>query len=255
MKVLIIGAGRMGLWFYRRLESLGHTAELSERRRERAEELRAQGYRLYGGEGLRGYDMIISATNIGSLQEVIEGVEREGFSGPFVEIGGIKSPYFRLLSGLSYPVSVHPLFGPGASTLIGKKVILVPVKDAEREMSMARKIFEEATIVAMSPEEHDRLVLRTIQLMQLLSIIFNRIAPEEDWSVSQSLMKYVESVSLSGSEELVREMFRMNPYVEELRKEVERAVSEVFDGSFRIRERGYFERLYRKAYRMIESDG
>ncbi|MGC9211381.1 MAG: hypothetical protein ACP5FU_04425, partial [Nitrososphaeria archaeon] len=95
---------------------------------------------------------------------------------------------------------------------------------------------------------------RTIQLVQLLSMIYNRLSVEGDWGSSQKMMKFVESVSLYNSDELIKEIFELNKHTKELEKNVQEVLNEINSGDYRIMKKNYFEDLYNKAYKIMEED-
>lgn len=254
MKVLVVGAGKMGQWFYDYFSKRGFEPYFFEINKSVATELEDKGYRFGELSSADSFDAVLCSTNIKSVGDIASKLAEEGFRKPFIEISGVKLPVIESLRRLELPVSIHPLFGPGAKKLKGKRMVLVPVKDKEKELSAARSFFPEAEFIVRDAEEHDRMVSRTIQLVQLLSLIFNRLSPDEAWGTSTYMMRLVESTSLYGSENLIREVFELNPYTGELRDEVEKVLKEVFSGNQRFKKKDYFEELYRKSYEIIEGD-
>jgi hypothetical protein len=83
-------------------------------------------------------------------------------------------------------------------------------------------------------------------------MIYNRLAIEGDWGSSQKMMKLVESVSLYGSDELIKEIFELNPYTEELKESVMNVLKDIYSGDYTVIKKGYFEDLYKKAYKIME---
>ena len=254
MKIIIIGAGRMGLWFYKYFSSKNHETYFYDSDEKKVSELKGKGFRYSGIDKLNFFDMIFCSTNIKSIPSIIETVKGSGFKGYFVEISGLKGPIMNNLMKLEKPISVHPLFGPGAKTAKGKKIIHVPVKEREEEYKTVKQLFPEMEIATMSPDEHDNIVTHTIQLVQLLSMIYNRLGVDGDWGSSQKMMKLVESVSLYGSDELVKEIFELNPHTEELEESVKETLNKIYNGDYKIIKKEYFEDLYNKAYKIMEED-
>ncbi|MFP3130227.1 MAG: prephenate dehydrogenase/arogenate dehydrogenase family protein [Nitrososphaeria archaeon] len=252
MKIIIIGAGKMGIWFYKYFTSKNHETYFYDTDQVKVTDLKDRGFRYHQIDQIKNFDMVFCSTNISSIKRVIDSVKNSEFKKYFVEISGLKTPIVKSLITLEKPISVHPLFGPGARTAKGKKVIHVPLKEKEEESAMVRKLFPEMEITTMSADEHDRLVTKTIQLVQLISMIYNRLAIEGDWGSSQKMMKLVESVSLYGSDELIKEIFELNPYTEELKESVMNVLKNIYSGDYTVIKKGYFEDLYKKAYKIME---
>jgi Prephenate dehydrogenase len=252
MKIIIIGAGKMGIWFYKYFTSKNHETYFYDTDQVKVADLKDRGFRYHQIDQIKNFDMVFCSTNISSIKRVIDSVKNSEFKKYFVEISGLKTPIVKSLITLEKPISVHPLFGPGARTAKGKKVIHVPLKEKEEESAMVRELFPEMEITTMSADEHDRLVTKTIQLVQLISMIYNRLAIGGDWGSSQKMMKLAESVSLYGSDELIKEIFELNPYTEELKESVMNVLKDIYSGDYTVIKKGYFEDLYKKAYKIME---
>ena len=52
-----------------------------------------------------------------------------------------------------------PGFGPGVKTIKGQNIISVPIKDAKKELTVAKTLFEGANFVTIDAAEHDFRVL------------------------------------------------------------------------------------------------
>ncbi|MGC8600378.1 MAG: hypothetical protein ACP5LX_04930 [Nitrososphaeria archaeon] len=252
MKIIIIGAGRMGLWFYKYFTLKNHETYFYDSDSIRVSDLKEKGFRYSSIDEIKSFDIVFCSTNMKSVPGVIERVKSSGFKKYFIEISGLKTPIVKNLITLEKPISVHPLFGPGARTAKGKKIIHVPLKEKEEESAIVRELFPEMEITTISADEHDRLVTQTIQLVQLISMIYNRLAIEGDWGSSQKMMKLVESVSLYGSDELIKEIFELNPHTEELKENVMDVLKKIYSGDYTVIKKGYFEDLYKKAYKIME---
>jgi len=252
MKIIIIGAGRMGIWFYKYFNFKNHETYFYDTDKVKVIDLKDKGFRYHEIDQIKDFDIVFCSTNISSIKRVIDSVKNSGFKKYFVEISALKMPIVKSLITLEKPISLHPLFGPGARTAKGKKLIYVPLKEKEEELAMIRELFPEMEITTMSAEEHDRLVTKTIQLVQLISMIYNRLSIEGDWGSSHRMMKLVESVSLYGSDELIKEIFELNPYTKELKESVMNVLEKIYMGDYTIIKKEYFKDLYTKAYEIME---
>lgn len=252
MKIIIIGAGKMGLWFYKYFVSKGYETYFYDNDQKKVTELKEKGFRYSDMSHVNKFDAVFCSTNMKNIPSIVEMINKAGFKKRFIEISGLKGPLVKSLLTLENPISVHPLFGPGARTAKGKKIIHVPLKEKEEEYRIVKELFPEMDVITMSADEHDRLVTWTIQLVQLLSMVYNRLSVDGDWGSSQKMMKLAESVSLYGSDELIKEIFELNPHTKEMEEKVNEVLKDIYSGDYKVIKKEYFEDLYNKAYKIME---
>ena len=258
-KILIVGAGKMGRWFANYFSSKGYDVRICDVNRRKAEEV-AREVKGKAVEGLRDEEMVLCAVNLRNASRIAEDFSNKGFKGLYIDISSLKKGVNSVLrKGRMIALSIHPLFGPGAKSIEGKKIALTPIVDAETELEMAKKLFEKARFIIVDEEEHDRTIAYVIQLPQLLSLLASKVLKDEKFMLfegtSFSMLKMMVAVSLYQSEELVKELLELNPYVEEVIGELKKGVKEIDRGKVNI---GDFKWMslkneYEKAYRCFEA--
>ncbi|MGQ9719519.1 MAG: prephenate dehydrogenase/arogenate dehydrogenase family protein [Nitrososphaerales archaeon] len=188
MKVAILGAGRMGQWFARYFKSKGHTVVLSDIEEEKAKTVAKREGAVFARssiEAVKGADLAMISVSIESTPTVIKEIGKSLMEGARVmEISSIKAYVIKALADLAkrkvMALSIHPLFGPGARTLKGKKIAIVPIKDSKTESDFVRRLFPEATIDVISAEEHDRIMALILSLPHFLNMAFASTLLGED---------------------------------------------------------------------------
>ena len=54
------------------------------------------------------------------------------------------------------PICMHPMFGPGTKKIDGKNIIIIPIKDAKKELATSKLLFPKANFVTIDAVEHDK---------------------------------------------------------------------------------------------------
>lgn len=249
--MLIVGAGRMGVWLALRLKRF-HEVYLSDLPGKKVE-----GFDLIQNPDYRSFDAVIISTNLTAIPSVITAVEGSGFGGVLSEIGSVKwHSHGVLRAHRGVAVSVHPLFGPGQERLEGSELILVEVKDRDRELAAAAELYPGAKITSMKLEEHEEFVARTIQLNHMISIIFNRLrAASGPYPPGVKLMELVEAQALYGSRELIAEMVSLNPKFREVLREAKEVIEELERGSVQFNVSERHSENYKLAYEVLRALG
>jgi len=173
-RVLVIGgAGKMGRWFVRFLESQSYQVEIADP----AGALDGRGHVADWRRSTLDHDLVVVAAPLRESNRILEQLAEQPPRGLIFDIGSLKTP---LRSGLQALVdagakvtSLHPMFGPDTELLSGCHVIFVDlgVPEALRE---AREIFAStmAVRVNMDLDGHDRLIAYVLGLSHALNIAF-----------------------------------------------------------------------------------
>jgi prephenate dehydrogenase len=138
------------------------------------------GVKACGLEDLaRESDLVIVATPIAETPAVVSsvaGLMRKGSI--LTDICSVKEKVVSTMKGTKTEaelVSLHPLFGPGASDLRGKDVIVIPVRVRSAYRSLKKRLIEMgARITEMGAEEHDKLmaVVQCLPHLTVMSFLF-----------------------------------------------------------------------------------
>lgn len=214
MNVTIIGgAGRMGRWLIRHFLGRGENVTISDIRFEEAKRVaESYGVRLAKNncEAVKETDIVIVSTPIavtpGLLQEIAPKVKKDAVVS---EISSLKSQVIPILTNLAKrnlkPLSIHPLFGPGAQKLEEERVALVPVVDPSFELKMTESLFPGVEVIVVDAEEHDRAMALTLSLPHFANMIFGSVIGEEDLNVLKKLGGTTFTLQLTLSESVMSE--------------------------------------------------
>ena len=228
MRTAIIGgAGRMGAWFAKYFASKGYPVVLFDSKAEDARSL-ASRMRVEAAESLReaveGADLVLVSVPIPVTSEVIRrAVGHMGEGAVLVEISSMKAPTIDAMRWAAdrsvLTLSLHPLFGPAATSLKGQKMILAPVLNSDAELKAARRLFGEADVTTTNPLEHDRAMALVLSVPYALNIAFAGLLGEEK---DISMLKRMAGTTFTVQLALVGSVVGEDPHlVEALLKENE----------------------------------
>lgn len=92
-----------------------------------------------------------------------------------VEITSLKTDIFDSLLKVPdhlIPLSIHPMFGPGAKQLRDTKILIIPVRNKKKEQRLVKSLFNEAkTIVIKSPKYHDALMAVILGMVYYVNLL------------------------------------------------------------------------------------
>ena len=129
-------------------------------------------------------DYVILCTPTRRTPEIIRLIAKEMKRGTYlIEISSQKSKTISALSKMPSkinPICIHPMFGPGTKKIKGKNIISIPVKDAKKELSVARSLFPGANFVTIDAAEHDKKIAVILGLTHLVNLVFANILSKDD---------------------------------------------------------------------------
>lgn len=167
--LVVGGAGRMGGWFVRFLESQGFEVQIADpSASESFDDWREAG---------RDFDVHVVAAPLEVTAEILEQMAEAPPEGLILDIGSLKTPLrsglARLVEAKAQVTSIHPMFGPATELLSGRHVVVVDVGVPEAAAS-ARALFTStmASIVEMDLDSHDRLIAYILGLSHALNVAF-----------------------------------------------------------------------------------
>ena len=169
---VIGGAGDMGRWMAKHFTRMGCRVTISDVRRSRAErvaeELGVQTARN-NVEAVSDADVTVLCVPPETVPAVVEETADHLKPGStLVEISSVKTGVFEALKRVSErgvkTLSIHPLFGPGAPSPKGFRIVLIPVRDKEAERKEVESMFPGAEVVEATLEEHEEAMAYTLAL-------------------------------------------------------------------------------------------
>lgn len=220
--LVVGGAGRMGRWLVRFLDSQGFDVLIADAA------VAVDGVREFSDwrSAPLDADLIVVATPIDASRQIIDELARIQPPGLVFDVASIKSPLVDSLrraadSGLNI-CSVHPMFGPDTRLLAGHHVVLADCGNAEA-VNQARALFDEtmASLVDVSLDEHDRLMAWVLGLSHALNVAFAAALADSDMDAGQlaaiSSTTFQRQLAIATdvtaeNPELYFEIQRLNPY-------------------------------------------
>jgi len=240
-KITIIGAGgQMGQWFAKYFASEGFEVTGYD------SENKVSGKDIKISESLVGgilkADYVVLCTPTRRTPEIIRLIAKEMKRDTYlIEISSEKSKVVSSLSKMPAkinPICIHPMFGPGTKTIKGQNIISVPIKDAKKELTVAKTLFSGANFVTIDAAEHDKKIAVILGLTHLMNLVFaNIISKDEKMNLTEKMsgttfrvQKTLAESIMTESPELI-ETIIANPEIrrvaEELWKDIGRLLTAV----------------------------
>ncbi len=239
--ITIIGAGgQMGQWFAKYFASKGfEVTGYDEENKFKGKDI-IQASSLVGG--ILKADYVILCIPTRKTPEIIRLIAKEMKRGTYlIDISSEKAKTISSLTKMPAkinPICIHPMFGPGVKNIKGQNIISVPVKDAKKELSVAKTLFEGANFVTIDAAEHDKKIAVILGLTHLVNLVFaNIISKDEKISLTEKMsgttyriQKTLAESIMTESPELI-ETIIANPEIrrtaEDLWKDVGRLLTSV----------------------------
>lgn len=278
-KVTVVGAGgQMGQWFtkYFTGKDFEVTGYDSENKVSGKDIIQAGS--LVGA--ILKADYVVLCTPTRRTPEIIRLIAKEMKRGTYlIEISSEKSKVASSLSKMPAkinPICIHPMFGPGIKTIKGQNIISVPIKDAKKELTVAKTLFEGANFVTIDAVEHDKKIAVILGLTHLMNLVFaNIISKDEKMLLTEKMsgttfrvQKTLAESIMTESPELI-ETIIANPEIrrvaEELWKDIgrlltavqesktEEVVSYIKDCQERLGKHTDISESYKKMTKMVKS--
>jgi prephenate dehydrogenase len=180
MKIAVIGAGKMGVWFAKFLDSKNYDVILADRKKEKLEKLKDLTVDLTTNfeEAVSGADQIFLCVSIGAMEEVVKAISPALKKGQVVmDICSIKEVPVKTMHQYIKGATVlgtHPVFGPGSNGVKHKTYILTPTNAKEEKFAEEFKKWlekEEAHVFVMTPKKHDELMSVVLGLPHFLGLV------------------------------------------------------------------------------------
>ncbi len=184
-KVTVMGAGgSMGRWFCKYFVDKGFNVTGYDAENKVVTKGVAVSESLVGS--VLNTDYVVLCTPTRRTPEIIRLIAKEMKRGTYlIDISSEKAKTMSALSKIPAkinPICIHPMFGPGTNTKkIGKKnIISIPVKDAKKELSVAKSLFPGAKFVTIDAAEHDKKIAVILGLTHLVNLVFASIISKDE---------------------------------------------------------------------------
>ena len=180
MKIAVIGAGKMGVWFAKFFLSKDYDVILADRKKEKLEKQKNLLVDLTTNfeEAVQDADQILLCVSINAIEEVVKVISPAIHEGQIVmDICSIKEAPVKTMHKYLKAATVlgtHPVFGPGSNGVKHKAYILTPTNAKEQEFAEKFKHWlehEEAHVFIMTPKKHDELMSVVLGLPHFLGLV------------------------------------------------------------------------------------
>jgi prephenate dehydrogenase len=180
MRIAVLGAGKMGIWFAKFFLEEGYSIVLADRNKEKLSKLKSE-LKVETADfvdAVQNADRILICVSISAFETVVKMI------GPHIRESQV---VIDICSIKVFPVEVmhkhikgglvlgtHPVFGPGSKGVKHKAFILTPTNAAEKEFAESFKKWLEqkkAHVFIMSPKKHDELMPVVLGLPHFLSLV------------------------------------------------------------------------------------
>jgi len=240
-EIAIIGVnGKMGKWFANYFHKMGFKVKGFDTNNEIKEKFIDKAHSLVSA--ILQIDYVLLCTPTKNTPEIIRLISKEMKRGSYlIEISSHKSKTAQTLlktPSKINPICIHPMFGPGSKNIAGKNVIIVPIKDAQKELTATKLLFPGANFVTIDAVEHDKKIAVILGLTHLINIAFaNILAKDEKISLTEKMagttfkaQRIIAESILTESAELI-ETIVSNPEVRKFGEEFQKDVSRLLTNS------------------------
>src|SRR5574337_1382497 len=190
-KIAIIGAeGQMGKWFSKYFlekdfDIIGYDSE-----KEILNKSVTKAQSLVGA--ILTADYVILCIPVKRTPETIRLIAKEMKRDSYlIDISSLKLKTAAALSKIPdkvIPVYIHPMFGPGTKKLKGQNVISIPIRDAKKELMVAKSLFPDASFVQIDATEHDKKIAIILGMTHLVNLsLANILAKEENFTLVEKM--------------------------------------------------------------------
>lgn len=182
-KITILGAGgKMGRWFSNYFLEKGYDVIVYDSEAEIKGKSFIKAASLVGAVLNTDYVMLCTPTR--RTPEIIRLIAKEMKRGSYIiEISSQKTKTATSLAKIPAkvnPICIHPMFGPGVKKIENQNIISVPIKDAKKELAVAKSLFPGANFVTIDVIEHDKKIAVILGLTHLINLVFANVISKDD---------------------------------------------------------------------------
>ena len=180
MRIAIIGAGKMGVWFAKFFLEEGYSVVVADRSKEKLSKLKSEIAVETADfvEAVQNADRVLICVSISAFEAVIKTISPSIREDQVVmDICSIKDFPVKVMhrhikNGIV--LGTHPVFGPGSKSVKHKAFILTPTNAEEREFAQSFKKWLEtkkARVFVMPPKKHDELMSVVLGFPHFLGLV------------------------------------------------------------------------------------
>jgi len=238
-EIAIVGVnGKMGKWFANYFHKMGFMVKGFDTNNEIKEKFIVKANSLVSC--ILQIDYVLLCTPTKNTPEIIRLISKEMKRDSYlIEISSHKSKTSQTLlktPSKINPICIHPMFGPSIKNIAGRNVIIVPIKDAQKELTATKLLFPGANFVTIDAVEHDKKIAVILGLTHLINIAFaNILAKDDQISLTEKMagttfkaQRIIAESILTESAELIETIvsnIEVRKYGEEFQKDVSRLLT------------------------------
>jgi prephenate dehydrogenase len=187
--VAIIGAGKMGLWFCNYFSKKNnHDVLLYDKKKIKLDSKKFAG-NITVCKSLQPCvskaDIVFVCVPIRiTIPVVNKCVSMMKKGACIVEISSLKMDIFDSLLDIPdylVPLSIHPMFGPGAKKLSDTKLLVIPIRNEKREQKLVRSLFKDARIIVIKdPKSHDSIMAVILGMIYYVNLLLANTLSKEN---------------------------------------------------------------------------
>jgi prephenate dehydrogenase len=180
MRIAILGAGKMGVWFAKFFLAEGYSVVVADRKKEKLTKLKQELAVETADftEAVENADRVLICVSISAFEEIVKKISPAVRNGQIVmDICSIKDfpveTMHKHLKGCLV-LGMHPVFGPGSTTIENKTFVLTPTNSQEEAFAADLKKWLEtkkARVFVMPPQKHDQLMSVVLGLPHFLGLV------------------------------------------------------------------------------------
>ena len=181
MRIAVIGAGKMGVWFAKFFQSKGYDVVLADRKKEKLAKLKKDLRVELTADfkaAVQNADQILLCVSIDAMEEVVKTISPAIHEGQVVmDICSIKEAPVKTMHQYikgAVVLGTHPVFGPGSNGVKHKAYVLTPTNAKEQAFAEKFKQWlekEDAHVFIMTPKKHDELMSVVLGLPHFLGLV------------------------------------------------------------------------------------
>jgi prephenate dehydrogenase len=180
MRIAILGAGKMGVWFAKFFIEEGYSVVVADRKKDKLEKLKKKlAVKTADFEGaVKNADRIVICVSINAFEEIVKKISSNIHESQIVmdicslKDFPVKTMHRYLKEGLI--LGTHPVFGPGSTTIQNKTFVLTPTNSQEEAFAEEFKKWLEtrkARVFVMAPKKHDELMSVVLGLPHFIGLV------------------------------------------------------------------------------------
>lgn len=198
MRIAILGAGKMGIWFTNFCKNKSDTVILAGRNTEKLAKLKKElqiETTTDFQEAVQNADIVLICTSISSFENIVKKIAPATHKKQVImDICSIKEHPINIMHQYIKTATVlgtHPVFGPGSNGINHKTCVLTPTNPQEEAVAEQYKQWlekEGANAFIMTPQKHDELMSIILGLPHFIGLVTcETLLAQENFTESKKL--------------------------------------------------------------------